>query len=77
MQQWEWRLNGACRAFDPSMFYPETEAAAAKAKRICEGCDVLLDCRAYAMSSRENSGVWGGLSERERRRIWRRERQSA
>lgn len=74
-----WRMKGSCRGSDPLVFYPsdEEEALAEQAKAICAGCAVLKQCREFALSTREKHGVWGGLTERDRRRVLRQRRKSA
>ncbi len=67
----EWRRLGACRGLDASIFYPEDDEDAAVAKSVCAGCGVRVACLEHALSSREKAGVWGGATERERRRIIR------
>ena len=72
-----WRQKAACRGVDPDIFYPVTDEEAEDAKAICAGCQVQEACLEWALSSREPDGVWGGATERERRRIIRRRRRSA
>ena len=72
-----WRDLGACRGLEPGMFYPEEEDDAQIAKSVCEQCDVRVACLEYALSSREKQGVWGGATERERRRMIRQRRRTA
>ena len=69
---WSWRLKGLCADEDPELFFPSerNELAQQPAKAICKsGCPVLRECRTYAMIHPEAVGVWGGLSEYERRRL--------
>ena len=74
-----WRKRAACRGIDVEIFYPVTEddADAAEAKAICEDCPVRHACLEHALANRERAGVWGGTTERERRRIVRQRRKSA
>lgn len=72
-----WRQRAACRGVDPSIFYPISDEAADEAKAICASCAVRQSCIEYALAAREREGVWGGLTERERRRIVRQRRKSA
>lgn len=72
-----WRDRGACRGLDPGVFYPDTDDDADMAKAVCAECDVRLTCLEYALSHREKQGVWGGATERERRRIIRQRRRTA
>ena len=64
-----WRLNALCAETDPEAFFPEKGGSTREAKRVCVGCDVRSECLEYALSNDERFGIWGGLSERERRRI--------
>lgn len=66
----EWQLKGLCNNYDPECFQPATELDARIPKRICRACPVIVQCRAWALNSHEASGVWGGLSEADRQRIW-------
>ena len=77
IQDLQWRQRGECRGLDPGIFYPETEEEAEQAKRVCDGCHVRVACLEYALSHREKVGVWGGYTERERRRIMRQRRRPA
>jgi WhiB family redox-sensing transcriptional regulator len=72
-----WRQKGACRGLDPTIFYPPTEEEAEMAKSVCEECHVSETCLEYALGHRERDGVWGGATERDRRRIIRQRRRSA
>ena len=66
-----WMAAGLCAEVDPELFYPEFGAPNQDAKRICAGCEVRAECLAYALAHRERFGVWGGTTERERRRLRR------
>ena len=72
-----WRQRGACRGLDPDIFYPVADEDAARAKAICDICPVREPCLEYALANREHEGVWGGATERERRRLVRQRRKSA
>ena len=72
-----WRELGACRGLDPGMFYPDEEDDSQAAKSVCDQCDVRVACLEHALASREKQGVWGGATERERRRIIRQRRRTA
>jgi WhiB family redox-sensing transcriptional regulator len=72
-----WRAHSACRGVDPDTFYPQTEEEAEEAKSVCAICPVREPCLEYALSNREREGVWGGATEKERRRIVRQRRKSA
>lgn len=76
----EWRLSAACRFMPADMFFPvgtsgmaleEVEAA----KAVCRGCPVALDCLRFALETKQEFGVWGGLDEEERRERTRRSRE--
>jgi WhiB family redox-sensing transcriptional regulator len=69
-----WRQHAACRGLDPLIFYPATEEEAADAKAVCDACSVREACLEHALAVREKEGVWGGATERERRRIIRQRR---
>ena len=64
-----WRLDGLCAETDPEAFFPEKGGSTRDAKRVCAGCPVRLECLEYALGNDERFGIWGGLSERERRRV--------
>ena len=72
-----WRQRAACRGVDPDIFYPSADEEAEEAKSICGVCPVRESCLEYAILNRERDGVWGGATERERRRIIRQRRKSA
>jgi WhiB family transcriptional regulator, redox-sensing transcriptional regulator len=72
-----WRHQGACNGLDPDVFFPDSDAAAEEAKAICNGCMVRVSCLEHAIVVREKDGVWGGATERERRRIIRQRRRTA
>ena len=72
-----WRQRSACRGVDPDIFYPATDEEAGEAKAICGQCPVREPCLEYALANRERDGVWGGATERERRRMIRQRRKSA
>jgi WhiB family transcriptional regulator, redox-sensing transcriptional regulator len=72
-----WRQNAACRGLDPEIFYPADEEEADAAKSVCAECHVREICLEHALGSRERDGVWGGATEKERRRIIRQRRRSA
>jgi WhiB family redox-sensing transcriptional regulator len=71
-----WRDKGACRGIDPDVFYPVDDDAE-EAKAICAVCAVRHACLEHALANREKEGVWGGATERERRRIIRQRRRTA
>jgi WhiB family redox-sensing transcriptional regulator len=73
----EWRDLAACNGHNPDMFFPagETGPAATQiafAKNVCASCEVSEDCLSYAIETNQVAGVWGGLTEEERRPVRRR-----
>jgi WhiB family redox-sensing transcriptional regulator len=72
-----WRQQAACRGLDPQIFYPATDEEAETAKSVCQRCAVRETCLEHALTVREKEGIWGGCTERERRRIIRQRRRSA
>lgn len=72
-----WSSRAACRGLDPLIFFPPTDEEAGPAKAVCGACGVQEACLEHALGSREREGVWGGCTERERRRIIRRRRRAA
>lgn len=66
-----WQERALCAQTDPEAFFPEKGGSTREAKKICTGCEVKTECLEYAMANDERFGIWGGLSERERRRIKR------
>jgi WhiB family redox-sensing transcriptional regulator len=69
-----WKAKGNCVGVDPDLFFPSRGETADPAKRVCQGCVVRDECLEFAMSNGEKFGIWGGLSERERRRLRRQRR---
>ena len=67
----EWQERALCAQTDPEAFFPEKGGSTREAKRICLGCEVRDRCLEYALAHDERFGIWGGLSERERRRLKR------
>jgi WhiB family transcriptional regulator, redox-sensing transcriptional regulator len=72
-----WRRHSACRGLDPDIFYPSTDEEAEEAKRVCSECSVQGTCLEFALQGREKEGVWGGATEKERRRILRQRRRAS
>ncbi len=68
----EWQERALCSQTDPEAFFPEKGGSTREAKRICARCEVTADCLEYALGHQERFGIWGGLSERERRKLKRR-----
>lgn len=71
-----WQDYANCRGADADLFFPERGASTRKAKAICGECQVRAQCLDFAIEVGEKFGIWGGMSERERRRV-RRDRQVA
>jgi WhiB family redox-sensing transcriptional regulator len=67
----QWQERALCAQTDPEAFFPEKGGSTREAKRICLGCEVKDSCLEYALANDERFGIWGGLSERERRRLKR------
>jgi WhiB family transcriptional regulator, redox-sensing transcriptional regulator len=67
----DWQERALCAQTDPEAFFPEKGGSTREAKRICSGCEVRAECLEYALANDERFGIWGGLSERERRRLRR------
>jgi WhiB family redox-sensing transcriptional regulator len=73
----DWRDDAACRDADPELFFPDGDVRSARtqvktAKLICRGCPVSATCLSWALASGQEAGIWGGLTEDERRRLHRR-----
>ncbi|GLZ38491.1 WhiB family transcriptional regulator [Actinokineospora sp. NBRC 105648] len=68
----EWQERALCAQTDPEAFFPEKGGSTREAKRICLGCEVRSECLEYALAHDERFGIWGGLSERERRKLKKR-----
>ncbi len=72
-----WMADGNCRLHPPSTFFPSDGVGVDRARKICRDCPVKSTCLEYALEQRIDHGVWGGCSERERRRILKRRRDDA
>jgi WhiB family redox-sensing transcriptional regulator len=70
-QERDWQHKANCMGVDPDLFFPERGASTREAKEVCRGCVVREDCLEFALANGEKFGIWGGLSERERRRLRR------
>ena len=68
----EWQERALCAQTDPEAFFPEKGGSTREANRICQSCEVRDECLEYALEHDERFGIWGGLSERERRRLKKR-----
>lgn len=66
-----WQDYAACRGGDADLFFPERGASTRRAKSICNECEVKEPCLEFAITTGEKFGIWGGMSERERRRVRR------
>lgn len=64
-----WQELGACRGVDTAIFFPGQGESVAEAKAICASCIVRTECADYALSTGQRFGIWGGTSERDRRRL--------
>lgn len=67
-----WQAQALCAQTDPEAFFPEKGGSTREAKAVCAQCEVRAECLEYALQNDERFGIWGGLSERERRRYKRR-----
>ena len=65
----DWQAHAACAGSNMDLFFPERGESHAAAKAICDGCPVQHECLDYALTHDEVHGIWGGTSERERKRI--------
>jgi WhiB family redox-sensing transcriptional regulator len=70
----EWTLAAVCQSVDPEIFFPEKGGSTREAKLVCARCPVRAECLTYALEHGERFGIYGGLSERERRALERRPR---
>jgi WhiB family redox-sensing transcriptional regulator len=67
-----WQSESLCAQTDPEAFFPEKGGSTRDAKKICGSCEVRAECLEYALQNDERFGIWGGLSERERRKLRKR-----
>ena len=67
-----WQSDSLCAQTDPEAFFPEKGGSTRDAKKICSSCEVRSSCLEYALENDERFGIWGGLSERERRKLRKR-----
>jgi WhiB family transcriptional regulator, redox-sensing transcriptional regulator len=72
VEELAWQEKALCAQTDPEAFFPEKGGSTREAKKICLSCEVRVECLEYALESDERFGIWGGLSERERRRLKKR-----
>ncbi len=73
-EQTAWMALGTCKDYEPSVFFPSDGVGVDRARKICATCSQTEACLEYALTNRIDHGVWGGTSERERRRILKRRR---
>lgn len=66
-----WMDLGRCAETFPDAFFPEKGGSTREAKRVCRSCEVRAECLEYALDTDQRFGIWGGMSERERRRLKR------
>ena len=66
-----WQQHALCAQTDPEAFFPEKGGSTREAKAVCQSCQVREECLEYALANDERFGIWGGMSERERRRLRR------
>jgi WhiB family transcriptional regulator, redox-sensing transcriptional regulator len=71
-EELSWQERALCAQTDPESFFPEKGGSTREAKRVCLACEVRAECLEYALAHDERFGIWGGLSERERRRLKKR-----
>ena len=69
--EFAWHQHALCAQTDPEAFFPEKGGSTREAKRVCSSCTVRAECLEYALANDERFGIWGGLSERERRKLKR------
>jgi WhiB family redox-sensing transcriptional regulator len=67
----EWMVEGKCREYPAGTFFPHDGTGVIKAQKICATCPVAQECLEYALANHIEHGIWGGASERERRRLQR------
>lgn len=65
----EWVLDALCASTDPEAFFPDKAGSSRTGKDVCRRCPVAAECLDYALEHEERFGIWGGLSERERRKL--------
>ena len=71
VEELDWQDKALCAQTDPEAFFPEKGGSTREAKRVCRSCEVRAECLEYALEHDERFGIWGGMSERERRRLKR------
>ncbi len=71
LQPVDWQTSARCTAVDPEIFFPERGGSSKAARAVCSKCEVREQCLEYALNNKEQFGIWGGTSERERRGLRR------
>ena len=66
-----WQDQALCAEVDTEIFFPEKGGSTREAKQVCRSCEVRAQCLEFALDRDERFGIWGGVSERERRRLKR------
>lgn len=66
----EWRELALCREVDSELFFPEIGGPTKPAKKICARCDVIAECRQWAVETQQPHGVLGGMTVNERKELW-------
>ena len=69
LQPVEWQAKARCSEVDPEIFFPERGGSSKAARAVCNKCAVRDQCLEYALNNKEQFGIWGGTSERERRKL--------
>ena len=67
----KWMVDASCAGVNPDLFFPERGESTREAKAVCDGCPVRRHCLEYAVQNVEKFGIWGKMSERERRKVRR------
>lgn len=62
----DWQVSANCATTDPDLFFPESNEHGLAAKKICAACEVRPACLAYALETRQHTGVWGGTTAAQR-----------
>ncbi|HSW65563.1 MAG TPA: WhiB family transcriptional regulator [Bacillota bacterium] len=70
--QGEWQERALCAQTDPEIFFPEKGGSPREAQGVCNSCEVKADCLDYALGNNERFGVWGGLTDSQRKKLRRR-----
>jgi WhiB family redox-sensing transcriptional regulator len=65
----EWTRKALCAEVDPEIFFPDKGERTAHVKQICKACIVKVECLEYSIQNNERFGVWGGLTEHDRRKV--------